>query len=107
MKRKIIGLIVWICLTILYCLNFADIGSSMGAKTNSVIEDYSQMMVEYGGTNTNLDNLGSAMADMSSYKMFDNLSDRFESDFSIIGVTTVIYVFVSILIYHLCFVKNN
>ncbi len=46
MKKKIMGLIVWMCLMILYCLNFADIGNSISAKTNSAIEDYSQMMVE-------------------------------------------------------------
>lgn len=100
MKRKIIGLVIWICITILYCLNLADIGRSMGANINSAIEQYSQMIVEYGGTTTDIEHLGSALGDMSIYRMFNNLSKEFKFDFTVVAISTVIYVFASVLIYH-------
>ncbi len=98
--KRVIFLICWIMLTIFYCWNLSDVGRSMGANTNSAIEAYSEMMVKYGGTTTDSENLGSAMADMWSYGEFHNLSKEFKTDFTIIGVTTVIYIFMTILFYH-------
>lgn len=103
MKKKIIIFLVWIALTVFYCWNLSDIGRSMGANTNSAIEKYSEMMVEYGGTTTDINHLGSAMTDMWSYKNFDNLSKEFKFDFTVVGVSTVIYIFLTIVCYHQAF----
>lgn len=107
MKRKIIGFIIWICITILYCLDLADTGRSMGANTNSAIEKYSEMMAEYGGTTTDIEHLGSALGDMSSYRMFNNLSEEFKFDFTVVAISTVVYVLASVFIYHFSFKEKK
>jgi hypothetical protein len=70
MKKKIITLVVWLALTVLYVWNLGDSGRYIGSSTTWALEDYSQMMVEYGGTTTDAYHLGAAMGDMANYKMF-------------------------------------
>lgn len=106
MKKSVI-LSVWILLTALYCWSISDIGRSMGANINSAIEKYSEMMVEYGGATTDFEHLGSAMADMYSYKSFENLGKEFQFDFTVIAVTSVIYLVFTIGCYHFAFVKKE
>ena len=106
MKKGII-ILSWILLTIFYCWNTADLGRSMGENTNSAIEKYSEMMVEYGGTTTDLEHLGSAIEDMYCYKAFDDLGKTFKTDFLILAVTSVIYLVFTIGCYHFLFVKNR
>ena len=106
MKKSVI-LSVWILLTALYCWSISDIGRSMGANINGAVEKYSEMMVEYGGTTTDLEHLGSAMGDMYSYKSFYNLEKIFQFDFTVIAVTSVIYLVFTIGCYHFAFVKKE
>lgn len=101
--KKIIIFIVWIGITFLYCWNMADTGRSMGALTNSALENYAEMITEYGGTTTDIEHMGGAIADMWIYKSMHNLSDTFKFDFKIISVTTVIYMVISIICYHFAF----
>lgn len=98
---------IWFFITVIYCWSFSDFGRSIGANTNSAIEKYSEMMVEYGGTTTDMENLGSAMSDMSRYRMFDNLSKEFRFNFTAISVFTVVYILITILCYHFAFIKDN
>lgn len=106
MKKSII-ISIWILITILYCWNLSDIGRSMGANINSAIENYSEMMVEYGGTATDYEHLGSAIADMYSYNTFHNLEKEFKFDFTIIAVTSVIYLVFTMGCYHVSFAKKR
>ena len=46
MKKKIITLVVWLALTVLYVWNLGDSGRYIGFTTTWALEDYSQMMVE-------------------------------------------------------------
>lgn len=99
MKAKIIVVSIWVIVSILYCLNLADIGRSIGANTNQAIEMYSEMVVKYGGTTTDLDHLGDAVGDTWSYSRFGDLSKKYKTDFTIIGLTTTIYIGATILCY--------
>ena len=105
MKKCVIAL-SWILITILYCWNTTDLGRSMGENTNSAIENYSEMMIKYGGTTTDFEHLGSAIGDMYCYKAFDDLGKTFKTDFLILAVTSVIYLVFTIWCYHFLFVKN-
>ncbi len=100
MRKRVICFAIWLLVTILYVWDLSDIGRSMGAFTNKAIERYSEMMVEYGGTTTNWDNLGSALSDMAIYRMDCNLSKRFKGNFISIGVTTALEIVISIACYH-------
>lgn len=106
-KGKIFILGLWLCLTALYCWFLSDIGHSMGVNTNFAIEAYAEMMVKYGGTTTDAEHLGSAMVDMWSYKYFDDLSKTFKRYYTVVGITTAIYFFLSLLCYHQAFVKKK
>ena len=100
MKKRIVCFAIWILVTAAYVWNLSDTGRSMGAFANKAIESYSEMMVEYGGTSTGLDNLGSALGDMSIYNMNYDLSKKFKGDFISIGVTTALEIVISIACYH-------
>lgn len=107
MKRKIIVITVWALLTFLYCWNFWDVGNSMGKRTNSAIENYSEMIVEYEGTSVKLEDSGKAISDMWLYNNYYNLGERFSGNFLFLSITTVIYFSSSILCYHFAFIKDN
>lgn len=100
MKKKLIALAIWIFVSVLYCLNIADIGRSIGAITNGAIEKYADMRTEYGET-VSLDEFGDAASDSFSYHYFYDLDSDFKFDFTVISITTVIYISVSIGCYHM------
>lgn len=106
MRRKIIALIVWILFTMLYCWNFGDVGRSIGARTTNTIEMYSEMMVEYGGTDVNIENSGKAIGDIYSYRTYGNLESRFKGDFLFVGITTAIYFTISITCFYFAFIRK-
>lgn len=103
MKKKIITLVVWLALTVLYVWNLGDSGRYIGSSTTWALEDYSQMMVEYGGTTTDAYHLGAAMGDMANYKMFCDLESKYKKNMIMAGVTTVIYILVTIKCYNVVF----
>lgn len=106
MKNKIIVIIVWVLLTLAYCWNFSDVGKSIGKKTNSAIESYSDMVTEYGGTDVKLEDSGKAISDMYSYKTYNNLGGRFSGQFLFLSITTAIYIISTICCCYFGFIKK-
>lgn len=102
--KKATILTVWLFLTVLYCWNLSDIGRSMGANTNSAIENYAEYYTqEYIGAEGAVEGIANAW----SYSEFNNLSKKFKGDFMVVGITTVIYVVVTVAIYHFLVKKEK
>lgn len=77
MKKKIIALVVWILITIAYVLNIRDTGRAMASN------------IEYVSTKAGF--------------MWNSLGEMFQFDFTVVAVTTVIYVVVTVICYHIVF----
>lgn len=104
MKRKLIIFFIWLLFTVLYVFNFTDIGRSMGAQTNSAIENYVEYNIkEYTGAEGAADSIANSW----SYSYFNDLEKSFKFDYKVISVTTVIYIIITISCYHLSFVKKE
>ncbi len=102
MKRKIVILIAWLLFTGFYVWNLSDIGRSMGASTNSAIENYVEYYTgEYAGAEGVADGIENAW----SYSNFNNLESNFKGYFTVIGITTIVYIVISALRYHLAFIR--
>lgn len=105
MKRKFIILIVWLFLTGLYCWNLLETGKSMGATTTSAIEDYTEMWIKYQGKDETAENVTGALYEAWHYSNSDNLEEKYKGYLMAVGVTSVIYVVITVLCYHLAFIR--
>lgn len=104
MKRKIIALLVWIIVSILYCLNAIDTGRSVGARINGAIEHHVESYTkEYAGAEGVADAYYNAYVYSESY----DLKNKFKMVYGIDSVITVIYVGVSAWCYHYGFTSKD
>lgn len=104
MKKKILSLVLWVAFTALYVFNMIDTGRAMGGKTNDAIEDYVEYYTdEYIG----VDGMAKGATNAWSYSYFDDLSERFKTDYAGIAVATVIYLVVTICCYHFAFIHKS
>ena len=104
MKKNIGTICEWLVFTALYIFLIADTGRAMGAQTNGAIEDYVEYYTEeYVGA----EGMASAATNAWHYSEFDNLEERFKSDFGAIAVTTVIYILITIRCYDITFVQKH
>lgn len=91
---------LWLIISVGYIWSTADIGRSLGANTNSAFEHYIENYTkEYAGA----EGAAEALTDSWSYSYFNDLSKEFRSGYLGLGVTTVIYIAVTIGCYHYTF----
>ena len=80
MRNKIVCVVIWLVMSILYCANIIDIGRSMGAKVNGAME----ALVNASE--------GEVSASFAYGQYYSDLDESFKFDFTIISITTVAYV---------------
>lgn len=99
MKKKIICLVIWIILSILYIWNSGDSGRSSGGMINSAIEQYATPKWQEHSEDD--------WFDKKTYmEYYSNLDSDFKFKGIIDSLITVIYVSSTLGCYHIAFRKK-